>query len=394
MTRSSATRKADEMNTRGRREPRLTSVSVAEHERVRRVRAAEQWEAASRRRPVGVPRLRREPEAPLAVRRTESRVPPVSRLRGRPPYGYQVVLVSRPDGPAHVLAPDGRTAPVVQRIFADYLAGHGLQRIAEGLTADTVPCPSAHDRSRNPHHGGFAWSKGAVRAILVNPRYTGLAKWNGVEQGCRQPDPAYEPLIEPSVFHRVQQEFAAKRHARSEGPQRGLRAYVFRGLLRCGICNRLMQGAWNNDEAYYRCRVPEEYATANRIAHPRNVYVRERRLQPALDSWLTTTFAPARLVELVRAGRGPLGEAADAGLTAALSRAVRGLREARPAERANTYAALRLRLVYSPPQQLVRVKIVLGPAQVAVRGLIDVKLASTVGPRDGTAGHVMTAAGG
>jgi hypothetical protein len=383
MTRPSATRKADEMSTRARREPRLASVPVAEHERVRRGRAAEHWDAASRRRPVPAPRFRREPrrepDEPLAVRRTDGR-PAGSRLRGRPPYGYQVAVVDGPDGRAHVLQPDRLTAPVVRRIFADYLAGHGLQRIAEGLTADAVPCPSAHDRSRNPHHGGLAWSKGAVRAILVNPRYTGVPNWHEVEPGGCPPEPAYEPLVDLAVFRQVQQEFAAKRHARSAGPERSLRAYVFRGLLRCGICNRLMQGAWNNDEAYYRCRIPEEYATANRIAHPRNVYLRERRLQPALDAWLTTTCAPARLVQLVRAGRGPLGEAADAELTAALSRAVRGLREATPAERADTYAALRLRLVYFPPQQLVRAKIVLGPRDLAVRGLIDLKPASTVDP--------------
>lgn len=375
MTRPSATRKADEMITRGRRDPRLASVPLTEHERARRVRVVEQWEA-SRRRPVAVPRPRREPDTPLAVRRTEAR-PTGSRLRGRPPYGYQVVVVQCPDGPVHVLEPDGRTAPVVRRIFSDYLAGHGLQRIAEGLTADTVPCPSAHDRSRNPHHGGFAWSKGAVRAILVNPRYTGQSKWDVTEPGEVPPPPAYEPLVDPSIFGQVQQEFAAKRHARSANPERGLRAYVFRGLLRCGVCNRLMQGAWNNDEAYYRCRIPEEYATANRISHPRNVYLRERRLQPALDSWLTATCAPARLVQLVRAGRHPLGEA-HAGLTAALSRSVRGLREASPSERADTYAALKLRLVYYPPQQLVRAKIALGPREVPVRGLIDLK--RTAGP--------------
>ncbi len=383
MTRPSATRKADDMTTRARRDPRLTSVPVAEHDRIRRIRVAEQWEA-SRRRPVAVPRPRREPDTPLAVRRTDAR-PPGGRLRGRPPYGYQVVVVQCPDGPAHVLEPDDRTAPVVRRIFTDYLAGHGLQRIAEGLTADTVPCPSAHDRSRNPHHGGFAWSKGAVRAILVNPRYTGLSQWDAVEPGGSPPEPAYQPLVESSIFRQVQQEFAAKRHARSANPERGLRAYVFRGLLRCGICNRLMQGAWNNDEAYYRCRIPEEYATANRISHPRNVYLRERRLQPALDGWLTATCAPARLVQLVRAGRSPLGEA-DAGLTAALSRAVRGLREASPSERADTYAALRLRLVYYPPQQLVRAKIALGPREIAVRGLIDLKRTPLLDPAAGPSG--------
>ncbi|MGI5218277.1 recombinase family protein [Nocardia sp. CA-290969] len=41
-----------------------------------------------------------------------------------------------------------------------------------------MPCPSAHDRRRNPHRSGIAWSKGAVRTILTNPRYTGYAVWN------------------------------------------------------------------------------------------------------------------------------------------------------------------------------------------------------------------------
>jgi site-specific DNA recombinase len=57
---------------------------------------------------------------------------------------------------------------VVERIFA----------IAERLTRDGIPCPSAHDRARNRHRCGLAWSKSAVRAILANPRYTGRQVWN------------------------------------------------------------------------------------------------------------------------------------------------------------------------------------------------------------------------
>ncbi|MEV4158857.1 recombinase family protein [Nonomuraea dietziae] len=41
-----------------------------------------------------------------------------------------------------------------------------------------MPCPSAHDPARNRHRSGIAWSKGAVRAILTNPRYTGYQVWN------------------------------------------------------------------------------------------------------------------------------------------------------------------------------------------------------------------------
>jgi hypothetical protein len=31
---------------------------------------------------------------------------------------------------------------------------------------------------RNPHRTGLAWTKGAVRVILANPRYTGRQVWN------------------------------------------------------------------------------------------------------------------------------------------------------------------------------------------------------------------------
>jgi site-specific DNA recombinase len=66
----------------------------------------------------------------------------------------------------------------VLRIFAEFLAGFGIYAIAQRLTADGIPCPSAHDPGRNRHRCGIAWSKSAVRVILTNPRYTGRQVWN------------------------------------------------------------------------------------------------------------------------------------------------------------------------------------------------------------------------
>ena len=43
---------------------------------------------------------------------------------------------------------DETTAPVVARIFAEFLTGFGLYAIAERLTHDGILCPSAHDRAR------------------------------------------------------------------------------------------------------------------------------------------------------------------------------------------------------------------------------------------------------
>jgi hypothetical protein len=71
-------------------------------------------------------------------------------------------------------------APVVQRIYAEYIAGLGIFAIAEGLTRDGIPSPNGHDPARNRHRAGSkgAWGKSAVRTILRNPRYTGRQVWN------------------------------------------------------------------------------------------------------------------------------------------------------------------------------------------------------------------------
>ena len=107
-------------------------------------------------------------------------------LGGRPPYGYRLADAGPHPNPAkaadgkrlHRLEPDPLTAPVVIRIFAEYLAGRGLFAIAEGLTRDGIPSPSQYDPARNRHRSGQGWSKAAVRAILSNPRYTGRQVWN------------------------------------------------------------------------------------------------------------------------------------------------------------------------------------------------------------------------
>ncbi|MCG5465492.1 recombinase family protein [Micromonospora sp. NPDC053740] len=61
------------------------------------------------------------------------------------------------------------------------VGGSALARAATRASAgivNTMPCPSAHDRARNRHRSGIAWSKSTVRVILTNPRYTGRQVWN------------------------------------------------------------------------------------------------------------------------------------------------------------------------------------------------------------------------
>lgn len=76
---------------------------------------------------------------------------------------------------------------------------------------------------------------------------------------------------------------------------------MLRGLFYCVVCGRKMQGQYSHGRPYYRCAYPREYALAEHVKHPLNVYVQERDVLPALDDWLATLFAPHRIDDTVRA---------------------------------------------------------------------------------------------
>jgi len=56
-----------------------------------------------------------------------------------------------------------------------------------------------------------------------------------------------------------------------------------------------MQGHWINQAPYYRCRYPTEYALANNIPHPRNIYLRQDTFETDVHRWLASLFIPDHL---------------------------------------------------------------------------------------------------
>jgi site-specific DNA recombinase len=171
-------------------------------------------------------------------------------LGGRPPYGYQLVDVGPHPNPAKAadgkqlrrLEPHLEMAPIVQRIYDDYLSGIGVYAIAQQLTADGILSPAAADRERNKHRCGIAWSKSAVRTILTNPRYTGFQvwnkqgrqeslidvedvslghettfKWNPQDVWVYSDQPVHPALITREVFEQVRQRLASRARPRQAG---------------------------------------------------------------------------------------------------------------------------------------------------------------------------------
>jgi site-specific DNA recombinase len=60
-----------------------------------------------------------------------------------------------------------------------------------------------------------------------------------------------------------------------------------------------MQGQWINQAPYYRCRYPNQYALANTIPHPRNIYLRQDTFDTDVHHWLASLFTPDRLNQTI-----------------------------------------------------------------------------------------------
>jgi site-specific DNA recombinase len=244
----------------------------------------------------------------------------------------------------HRLEPDPITAPTVRRIFTEYAAGRGMTSIARGLSNDGIACPSAYDRKRNPHRRNAVWETTAVRAILLNPRYTGRQVWNkqrtdevlidvedislGHENKHRWNDPSawvwsadivHTPLISTTLFEQAQSTIKIRGTHGEAGRarRRTTRSYLFRGLLRCGLCGRMMTGNPNHGRNYYRCQASRDYVHQHGIDHPPVLYLREDAIADPVDVFLHQELAgsslPANLRTLAQAQHRAVAE--EAGIT-------------------------------------------------------------------------------
>jgi DNA invertase Pin-like site-specific DNA recombinase len=261
---------------------------------------------------------------------------------GRAPYGYVVV-----DGGPHpnprkaaegyrlrMLAIDEESAVVVRRIFGEYLAGMGDRAIANGLNRDAIPCPSARRPDQNSHRLADGWQGSTVRSIVENPRYTGYAffgRWtkhetlidpedvaaghvirfrrSAPERVVRSRRPAHPAIIDVEDFTRAQLIrrskgagglATARKAERSGRPTK--RIYLFRGLIRCGVCTRKMEGSPRAHGMYYRC--PARTLTPGSpvlATHPPAVYLREDPLRAAVNGWLGGLFSPEHVDQTVAA---------------------------------------------------------------------------------------------
>lgn len=215
------------------------------------------------------------------------------RPRGSIPYGYTRTYLP---GLRRVgeQVPDPQTAPVVQGIVADVLAGTPLYRIAQRLNREQAITPQqARDgrRSRDVERAG--WSSSMIRNLLGKPSLMGMRSHRGVVVG----EGTWEPIVSPDDWRAVQAILADPGRARYHGGREA--KWLLSGIATCGVCGAWLRPMRHSGRMMYVCAGRTPTSPKGHVA----------RAQPPLDA-MAVVAVVARL--------------SDPGLAAAMSAARAG----------------------------------------------------------------------
>jgi site-specific DNA recombinase len=158
------------------------------------------------------------------------------RPHGRRLFGYQRVYDPETGGLVNQV-PHPDEAPIVRRIYSDYLAGAGVRTIARRLNEEGVTTNT-----------GARWSDMRIRDVLTRPAYTALRVHRGEVIG----DASWPALIDRATFDRVQARLKAKR---TSNTMQSRTANLLSGVARCGVCRgKMHRGHDRNHRKTYLCR--------------------------------------------------------------------------------------------------------------------------------------------
>lgn len=134
--------------------------------------------------------------------------------------------------------PNPTTAPLVRAVFELYASGrHSLRSLQAELPKLGL---------KNVRGGTI--SLNGLSKLLSNPFYCGLIRLRSTGETFKG---AHEPIISVALFECVQGILRGKC-----GPKILRHEYLFRRLIRCGLCGRFLVGERQKGHVYYRCHTP------------------------------------------------------------------------------------------------------------------------------------------
>jgi len=153
------------------------------------------------------------------------------------PTGYQNIS----DGSRRIITPVPDVATKIEHIFRLYSSGdYSLEALA--LEAKRIGLLT---RAKKPY------GKTGIQALLRNPLYAGIVRWNGIDhQGVHQ------PIISQALWLQCMAVMEGRNPTKVSRTKS--KEFTYRGLIRCGDCGSLMspytvKKATGREFTYYAC---------------------------------------------------------------------------------------------------------------------------------------------
>jgi site-specific DNA recombinase len=162
---------------------------------------------------------------------------------GKVAFGYAY------DKSTKKLVVDENNARIIRRIFSEYADGKTLYGISDRLNKDKIPA-----RGKNSP----GWRQTAIRQILINPAYKGMAVVHryshisdinkiDLSKTIQVPVP---PLVDEQTWNIAQGRLKNNKQVRplSQGE------FLLQGMISCGACGYAYRAERFKDVRYYMCR--------------------------------------------------------------------------------------------------------------------------------------------
>lgn len=162
----------------------------------------------------------------------------------RVPLGYKIVDAWDGDKPRKKYAVDDATAPIVQKCFADFVAGVPQFAIRKWLKDNGIYTVT-----------GKPYDADALRTMLQNEFYIGTRTYRVKGKEPLIIPNAVPPIIDEETFDAAQHIFEQNKLKDTKGrKQNETRTYHLTGKAICAKCNGAFIGKISNGYAYYVCK--------------------------------------------------------------------------------------------------------------------------------------------
>ena len=197
----------------------------------------------------------------------------------RPPIGYLHDPLTK------TIIPDPVRFDLVRQMFRLMLSGAHTPRSVHRIAKIEWGLRTLQRKSQ----GGALLHISSVNAILRNPFYAGIFKWDGQMVAGR-----HEPMLSIQEFERVQEVY---RRPDQRRPKR--KSFPYTGVLHCGACGLSItaedkRNRYGSLYTYYHCTrsrhempCPERYVTKKRLEEQMVAFLASLRIAPHVGHWLT-----------------------------------------------------------------------------------------------------------